>query len=173
MKSKWPFYSVQFPVWLCTLIAKDGELRLRDTALRSGLVYLFDEIVQYPQEKLHAFAFLTNHLHFLVEHPDPEMLIRYVKCETEMFFPELWDKKAVLQRITEQHDFERAFFLIHHEPVWQGFVEDPLDYLYSTYGLYLETFGVQFDQFLKTEQRNIGIRPRSWHSSCVFSSLDS
>lgn len=167
---EWPFFHVRFPVSLVTLKIKEGERHVDEHFWRA-MSLLIEDAVRYPQEKLHAYVFLPNHLHLLLEHKTPKEFLKYLMNETKMFFENLWGKNFEIKTIMNLEDFRRAFFFIHQEPLWAGFVRHPIDYLSSSYVSYAKTFGLRFERFFTAVKRRYVVPPRSWENSCVFSSV--
>lgn len=167
---EWPFFKT--PAWFLTIFVRDGKSKLRDSSLANALMYIFIDCSFDPEEKVLAWSILPDHIHLLVRSHEPETFMNYLRKEVSSFFPKLLEWPFEKKFISESEEIMATFLLLHGEPLILGYADDPLDYSFTSYHDYVRRFGLPFDMFFRTHRPLQTVKPRSWLSSCVFSSSD-
>jgi putative transposase len=114
---------------------------LRETLRRVKALYPF---------KMHAYAFLPDHVHLLIFVPETTSISKLMqswqrnftlnyKAAHDITEPlRLWQRGFWDHVICDARDYDRHFHYIHYNPVKHGFVRRAVDYPHSSFHEYVK-----------------------------------
>jgi putative transposase len=92
---------------------------------------------------LHAYVLMTNHIHLLITPTEPAAIARVIQWVSRSYVPQfneaagrtgtLWDGRYRGTVIDSERYLLACYRYIELNPVRAGMVEDPADYLWSSY----------------------------------------
>ena len=115
------------------------------------LLEIIQQILRESSTQLIAWAILSNHYHLVIGLRDPFLLpdiIRKIhsKSSVELNKTEKRAGRKIWQNywdrcIRDEKDYFCKLNYVHFNPVKHGYTEDPSEYRFSSYGLYLKRLG--------------------------------
>jgi len=125
--------------------------------MRSRLLDIMQEIFHKNSAELLAWVILSNHYHLLTNFKDPFFLpeiIQKIHSKSAVVLnrkEEQYDRKVWQNYwdrcIRDEKDYYFKLNYIHFNPVRHGYVENPLEYEFSSYKFYLDELG--YNQMVK------------------------
>lgn len=143
-----------------TQVVQDREPVFRDTKNLSLLREILSNVKEFHPFTMLGYVFLLDHFHMIIQ-PTGESnfsdIMHSLKSNFTREYKKLiglspsqsikfWQKRFWDHVIRDDRDFENHLHYIHYNPVKHGFVEDPRDWIDSSYieweqrGLYPPTF---------------------------------
>jgi len=121
------------------------------TQMKRILLDIIQEILYKNSDELLAWVILSNHYHLMINFKDPFLLPEIIKKfhsksavilqkiekqQNKKVWYNYWDRC-----IRDERDCYSKLNYIHFNPVKHGYVENPLDYDFSSYKYYLDKLG--------------------------------
>lgn len=141
-----PRFHVAGAFYHVMLRGNDGQTIFFSDKERCRMCLLIQEGVEKYGHRIHAFCFMKNHIHLLVQVGNASLskIIHNLSFRYSQFINRVHQKKGHLFQgrfkailIEEKNYLLRLLRYIHMNPVRAFLVEDPKDYRWSSHGTYL------------------------------------